>query len=678
MAIEMEKGSVSIDAQNIMPVIKRWLYSDKDIFLREVVSNGCDAITKYRMTNPDDESEMSVMVTVDKENKTLTISDTGIGMTEDEVKRYINQVAFSGASEFMKKFEGDEKKGDIIGHFGLGFYSVFMVSENVEIETLSCQEGAEPVHWESKDGMDFAISEGHRTAHGTSIILHISDEEKEFLELYRVREVLTRYCGYMAYPIYLMDANAKPVEREEEIPGETNEDGTPKKRKVVDEPKPSLINDTKPLWLKKPSECEDKEYIDFYHKMFGWEDPLFWVHLNVDYPFNLKGILYFPKLRNDFGKYEGQVKLFAGQVFVADNVKEVIPEFLTLLKGVIDCPDLPLNVSRSFLQNDGTVKKLSAHITKKVADKLCGLFNTERETYQKYWDDIAPFVKFGAMRDQKFYEQVKKAILYKTTDGRYLTLEEYKTANADKADKKVYYTNDPKRQAASVALYTNRGIDVVVMDHIIDGNFQSFMEYSGGEEGLTFARVDADVSGLLEDSEEGKELNQETIQAMFRKALGKDDLPVNLQSLSDADLPAMVTEDEQIRRMKEMSRLYGQSFDMPDRFTLVLNRRNKAIQELAARDPENETTQLLCQQIYDSIESARRGENLRRALLVHFDALCIFLPKLERKSVLKFTKMRTEFSIASFWLRRYNEINKAIALRRLAMQCGNYGKEKTV
>lgn len=599
MAIEMEKGSVSIDAQNIMPVIKRWLYSDKDIFLREVVSNGCDAITKYRMTNPDDESEMSVMVTVDKENKTLTISDTGIGMTEDEVKRYINQVAFSGASEFMKKFEGDEKKGDIIGHFGLGFYSVFMVSENVEIETLSCQEGTEPVHWESKDGMDFAISEGHRAAHGTSIILHISDEEKEFLELYRVREVLTRYCGYMAYPIYLMDANAKPVEREEEIPGETNEDGTPKKRKVVDEPKPSLINDTKPLWLKKPSECEDKEYIDFYHKMFGWEDPLFWVHLNVDYPFNLKGILYFPKLRNDFGKYEGQVKLFAGQVFVADNVKEVIPEFLTLLKGVIDCPDLPLNVSRSFLQNDGTVKKLSAHITKKVADKLCGLFNTERETYQKYWDDIAPFVKFGAMRDQKFYEQVKKAILYKTTDGRYLTLEEYKTGNADKADKKVYYTNDPKRQAASVALYTNRGIDVVVMDHIIDGNFQSFMEYSGGEEGLTFARVDADVSGLLEDSEEGKELNQEMIQAMFRKALGKDDLPVNLQSLSDAELPAMVTEDEQIRRMKEMSRLYGQSFDMPDRFTLVLNRRNKAIQELAARDPENETTQLLCQQIYD-------------------------------------------------------------------------------
>lgn len=599
MAIEMEKGSVSIDAQNIMPVIKRWLYSDKDIFLREVVSNGCDAITKYRMTNPGTEEEMSVTVTVDAEKKTLTIDDTGIGMTADEVRRYINQVAFSGATEFMKKFEGDEKKGDIIGHFGLGFYSVFMVSENVEIETLSCQEGADPVHWQSTDGMDFAISEGHRTTHGTSIILHITDEEKEFLELYRVREVLNRYCGYMAYPIYIMDANAKPIEREEEIPGETNEDGTPKKQKVFEDVKPSLINDTKPLWLKKPSECEEKEYIDFYHKMFGWEDPLFWVHLNVDYPFNLKGILYFPKLSNDFGKYEGQVKLFAGQVFVADNVKEVIPEFLTLLKGVIDCPDLPLNVSRSFLQNDGTVKKISAHITKKVADKLCGLFNTERDTYQKYWDDIAPFVKFGAMRDQKFYDQVKKAILYKTSDDRYLTLEEYKTANADKTDKKIYYTNDPKRQAASVALYTNRGIDVVVMDHVIDSNFQSFMEYSGGEEGLSFARVDADVSGLVEESEEGKELDQEAMQTMFRKALGKDDLPVNLQSLSDADLPAMVTEDEQIRRMKEMSRLYGQSFEMPDRFTLVLNRRNATVQALSNRDPEDETTKLLCQQLYD-------------------------------------------------------------------------------
>lgn len=599
MAIEMEKGAVSIDAQNIMPVIKRWLYSDKDIFLREVVSNGCDAITKYKMLCPDAEEAMAVTVSVDKENKTLSIHDTGIGMTAEEVRRYINQVAFSSASEFMKKFEGDEKKGDIIGHFGLGFYSVFMVAENVEIETLSCQEGAEPVHWASKDGMDFELSQGTRTAHGTTVILHVSEEEKEFLETYRVREVLNRYCGYMAYPIYLEDANAKPIEREETVEGETNEDGTPKKRKVMEEPKPSLINDTAPLWLKKPSECEDKEYIDFYHKMFGWEEPLFWVHLNVDYPFNLKGILYFPKLKNDFGAHEGQVKLFAGQVFVADNVKEVIPEFLMLLKGVIDCPDLPLNVSRSFLQNDGTVKKVSTHITKKVADKLNSLFNTERATYEKYWDDIAPFVKYGAIRDQKFYDQVKKSLLYKTTDDRYLTLQEYLDANQEKAGKKVYYTNDPKRQAASVALYTQRGMDVVVMDHIIDGNFQSFMEYGSGEEGLTFARVDADVSGLTEESEEGKELDADKLQTLFRKALGKDELPVKLESLADAELPAMVTEDEQMRRMKEMSRLYGQRFDMPDNFTLVLNRRNATVRALSDRDPEDAVTVMLCQQLYD-------------------------------------------------------------------------------
>ncbi|MCH5287792.1 MAG: molecular chaperone HtpG [Christensenellaceae bacterium] len=594
-----EKGSVSIDAQNMMPVIKRWLYSDKDIFLREVVSNGCDAITKYRMLNPGTEEAMSVTVTVDKEKKELRISDTGIGMTADEVKRYINQVAFSGASEFMKNVGDDQEKGDIIGHFGLGFYSVFMVSESVEIETLSCSEGAEPVHWRSVDGMDFEISAGSRDTHGTTIILHVSEEEQEFLEMYRVREVLGRYCGYMASPVFIEDANAKPIERDEEIEGETNEDGTPKTRKVLEEPKPSQINDTDPLWLKKPSDCEDQQYIDFYHKMFGWEEPLFWIHLNVDYPFNLKGILYFPRLKNDFGTREGQVKLFSGQVFVADNVKEVIPEFLMLLKGVIDCPDLPLNVSRSFLQNDGTVKKLSAHITKKVADKLTSLFNTARETYEGYWDDIAPFVKFGCIRDQKFYDQVKKALLYKTTDDKYLTLDEYRARNGEKAAKKVYYTNDPKRQAASVALYTQRGMDVIVMDHLIDGNFQSFMEYSGGEEELSFARVDADVSGLTEESDEGKELDQEALQTLFRKALNQEELTVQLAALADADLPAMVTEDEQMRRMKEMSRIYGQSFAFPDRYTLVLNRKNATVAALAARDPEDETTVLLCQQVYD-------------------------------------------------------------------------------
>ncbi len=600
MAINMEKGSVSIDAQNIMPVIKRWLYSDQDIFLREVVSNGCDAITKYRMKYGTEE-DMQVLVTVDKEDKTITISDTGIGMTADEVRRYINQVAFSGATEFMKNFEGDEKKGDIIGHFGLGFYSVFMVSDKVEIETLSAENGAEAVHWASEDGMAFELEGGSRIAHGTDIILHISEDAKEFLEMYKVREVLSRYCGYMAYPVYVFDANAKPFEREEEVEGATDADGKPLKRKVMVDPKPSLINETAPLWLKKPSDCEDQEYIDFYHKMFGYEDPLFWVHLNVDYPFNLKGILYFPKLKNEFGANEGQVKLFSGQVFVADNVKEVIPEFLMLLKGVIDCPDLPLNVSRSFLQNDGTVKKLSAHITKKVADKLVGLFNTERETYEKYWDDIHPFVKFGCMKDAKFFEQVKKALLLKLTDDRYLTLEEYKTANAGKAEKKIYYTNDPKRQAASVAMYTGRGIDVAVMEHLIDGNFQSFLEYSGsqGEDGVQFARVDADVSGLTEESDEGATIDQAKLAEMFRKAIGQADMPVNLEALSDAELPAIVTEDEQMRRMKEMYRMYGQSFMLPDRYTLVLNRRNATVQALCERDPEDEMTALLCCQLYD-------------------------------------------------------------------------------
>ena len=605
MAINMEKGSVSIDAQNIMPVIKRWLYSDQDIFLREVVSNACDAITKFRMKFGTEE-DMGVLVTVNKDEKTITISDTGIGMTADEVRRYINQVAFSGATEFMKNFEGDEKKGDIIGHFGLGFYSVFMVSEKVEIVTLSAEEGAEAVHWVSEDGMSFELSEGQRAKHGTDIILHVSEDAKEFLEMYRVREVLSRYCGYMAYPVELFDACAKPYEREENVEGTTDADGKPLKRKVMVDPKPSRINETAPLWLKKPSDCTDEEYLDFYHKMFGYEDPLFWVHLNVDYPFNLKGILYFPKLKNEFGANEGQVKLFSGQVFVADNVKEVIPEFLMLLKGVIDCPDLPLNVSRSFLQNDGTVKKLSAHITKKVADKLTGLFNTERETYEKYWDDISPFVKFGCMKDAKFFEAVKKALLLKLTDDKYVTIAEYQERNGDKADKKIFYTNDPKRQAASVAMYVNRGIDVAVMEHLIDGNFQSFMEYSGGEDAPKFARVDADVSGLTEESEEGANLDQAKLAEMFRKAVDQAEMPVELSALADSELPAIVTEDEQMRRMKEMYRMYGQDFKLPDRYTLVLNRRNTTVQALAEKDPEDEMTILLCQQLYDLARMAAK------------------------------------------------------------------------
>ena len=524
-------------------------------------------------------------------------------LTAEEVKKYINQVAFSGAAEFMKQFKDEkpEEKGDIIGHFGLGFYSVFMVSDRVEIETLSCQEGAEPVHWASETGMEFEISEGSRSTHGTDIILHIAEDEKEFLDMWRVREVLNRYCAFMASPIFLEDANAKPIEKEVPVGDEKNEDGTPKTEKIMELPTPQQINDTSPLWLRKPADCTDEDYKSFYHKVFtDYEDPLFWIHLNVDYPFNLKGILYFPRLKNDFGSHEGTVKLFSGQVFVADNIKEVIPEFLLLLNGVIDCPDLPLNVSRSFLQNDGYVKKISSHITKKVADKLNALMNTERETYEGYWDDIAPFVKYGCVKDSKFYDMVKGALLLKKTDGKFDTLEEYKTANFDKTSKKVYYTTDEKRQAASIKLYTDRGIEVAVMNTIIDTNFMSFMEYQGKEEErITFARVDADIDGLKEDSDEGSDLDAEKLQNLFRSALGNDSLEVKLESLGDPEMSAMVTEEEQMRRYRDMSRFYGESFPIPSSYTLVLNRRSSTIQALASRDPEDETTKMLCCQVYD-------------------------------------------------------------------------------
>ena len=597
MAAINEQGSVSIEAQHIMPIIKRWLYSDKDIFLREVVSNGCDAITKYQMKHPGTEEEMSVTVTVDEKAGTITVSDTGIGMTAEEVKRYINQVAFSGAEEFLKNYQGEKEndKGGIIGHFGLGFYSVFMVSDQVTIQTLSCEEGAEPVRWVSADGMSFEMDAGSREAHGTDIILHISGEEKEFLEPWRVREVLKRYCGYMKSPVYLVNANPPAAPEAEEAA----EGAEPKEPEA---PKPERINDTEPLWLKKPSECTEEEYKTFYHRMFSdFDDPLFWVHLNVDYPFNLKGILYFPKLKEDFGTREGEIKLFSGQVFVADNIKEVIPEFLMLLKGVIDCPDLPLNVSRSFLQNDGYVRKISAHITKKVADRLTGLFNTERETYQGYWRDIAPFVRYGCTRDRKFFEAVKDTLLYETTEGGWLTLAEYRDRNGEKAGDTVYYTNDPKRQAASVAMYTKQGLDVAVMDTVVDLSFMSFMEYSSGEEKAPkFARVDADISGLTEKdaaAEDGPDA--EKLQALFRDALGQPELTVKLEALADPELTAMVTADEQGRRFREMSRFYGQGFAMPVQNTLVLNRQNATIKALAARDPADETTGLLCKQIYD-------------------------------------------------------------------------------
>ena len=598
-----QQGNISIHAQNIMPIIKRWLYSDKDIFIREMVSNGCDAITKQKMLSPGVEEDWRVTVTLDAEKGELTFSDNGIGMTAEEVEKYINQVAFSGAEEFLKNYEGDEK-GGIIGHFGLGFYSAFMVADRVTIETLSGKEGASPVRWTSEDGMAFTMEDGSRTQRGTDVILHISEEEKEFLEEYRVREVLKRYCGFMATPVYF-----DVVKKEE--PAKEGQEG--EKAAENKEPKgPELINDTPALWLKAPKDCTDEEYKKFYRDVFHtFDDPLFYVHLNVDYPFNLKGILYFPKLTNDFGTREGEIKLFSGQVFVADNIKEVIPEFLMLLKGVIDCPDLPLNVSRSFLQNDGYVKKLSAYITRKVADKLTGLFNSERDNYQKYWDDIHPFVKYGCMRDAKFFDQVKDTLLYKTTKGEYLTLQEYLSKNEGKlGGKKVIYTNDPTRQSASVAMYDAEGIDVVVMDALIDLNFLSFMEYSSGVEGLTFARVDADSQTfqkeMTEDEKKQSEEDEKKLADVLHKATGKEDLTVKLASLKDESLPAMLTQEEQGRRFSEMSRIYGQNFKLPETHTLVLNVANPVVKSLISGEADEETRGLIAAQLYDLARMSTR------------------------------------------------------------------------
>ena len=596
------KGNISIHAQNIMPVIKRWLYSDKDIFIREMVSNGCDAITKQKLVAPGDDSDYRVTVTLDKDAGELRFSDNGIGMTAEEVKKYINQVAFSGAEEFLKNYEGDQT-GGIIGHFGLGFYSAFMVADRVSIDTLSGSEGAQPVHWESEDGMAYKMKDGERTQRGTDVILHIDEENKEFLEEYRVLEVLRRYCGFMATPVYF-DA-VKPAQVEADKPKDDKADETP------EEPKgPELINDMPALWLKDPKECTEDEYKAFYKRVFHtYEDPLFQVHLNVDYPFNLKGILYFPKLSNDFGTREGEIKLFSGQVFVADNIKEVIPEFLMLLKGVIDCPDLPLNVSRSFLQNDGYVKKLSAYITRKVADKLTGLFNTERENYQKYWDDINPFVKYGCIRDAKFFDQVKDTILFKTTKGAYLTVSEYLSKNEGKLGKKIVYTNDPARQTASIALYDAEGADVVVLDALIDLNFVSFMEYSAGVEGLKFARVDADSDALVkEQSDEEKkqsEQDEKTLGELFKAATGNNDLNVKVSAFKDENLSGMLVQDEQGRRFSEMGKIYGQDFKMPEQHTLVLNGENEIVKSLLHAE-DGEKRSLMAAQLYDLARMSTR------------------------------------------------------------------------
>ncbi len=598
--MEPIRGSVSIDAQNIMPIIKKWLYSDKDIFIREAVSNGCDAITKLRMVDSRLAQGASVRVEVDRAAKELRIIDDGVGMTEDEVKKNINQVAFSGAKSFLEEYAKNENQEDagIIGHFGLGFYSVFMVSDKVTIDTLSFREGATPVRWESEDGMQFTMSEGTRQTRGTTVTLHISEAEEEFLDVWRVREVLERYCSFMAVPIYLTEVKPE-AERKEGEEGEAAAQETPAEEKP--------INDTLPLYAKAPQDCTEEDYKQFYRKTFReYEDPLFWIHLNVDYPFKLKGILYFPKLKEQFGGIEGQIKLYSGQVFVADNIKEVIPEFLMLLKGVIDCPDFPLNVSRSFLQNDGYVRRISNHITKKVADRLTGMFKTERETYEGFWPDIHPFIKYGVMRDEKFAERMKDCILYKTTEGKFLTLEEYKERNGEKLPNKMVYTSDPARQDAAVRLFTERGIDVAVMDTAIDVNFLSYMEYSGDPESkFKFCRVDAELESLTSE-EDAPQLDAEKLTALMREATGKDDLAVEVKPLANDKVPVMLIEDEQTRRFNDMGRLYGRKeFTMPAKYNVVLNSRSQAIAKLAERE-KDERSVLLAHQLYDLAELSRQ------------------------------------------------------------------------
>ncbi|MCI6589452.1 MAG: molecular chaperone HtpG [Clostridiales bacterium] len=610
-------GSVSIDAQNIMPIIKKWLYSDKDIFIREVVSNACDAITKLRLVDYKLAENCSVHVEVDKAAKTLRFIDDGVGMTQEEVEKNINQVAFSGAKSFLEEYAKDEDKENsgIIGHFGLGFYSVFMVADKVTIDTLSFREGATPVRWESADGMSFTMTDSDRTTRGTTITLYINDAEEEFLNYWRVHEVLERYCSFMAYPIYLEEIKPEEEKKQDETEATvTDENGEVVKTEGEEEakeeaakPEPKPINDTTPLYVKAPQDCTDEDYKAFYRKVFHeYEDPLFWIHLNVDYPFKLKGILYFPKLKEQFGGIEGQIKLYSGQVFVADNIKEVIPEWLMLLKGVIDCADFPLNVSRSFLQNDGYVRRISTHITKKVADKLTGMFKTEREAFEGFWPDIHPFIKYGMMRDEKFAERMKDCVLFKTTEGKFLTLAEYKERNGEKLSNKMVYTSDAARQDAAIRLFTERGIDVAVLDQAIDVNFVSYMEYSAtAGENFKFCRVDAELESLTAEGE-AEALDQDKLTALIREAAGKDDLTVEVKPLANESIPLMLIEDEQTRRFNDMGRIYGRSeYTMPAKYSVVLNSRNKTVKKLASRE-KDERSLLLTRQLYDLAELSRQ------------------------------------------------------------------------
>ncbi|MFQ7438732.1 molecular chaperone HtpG [Romboutsia timonensis] len=589
-----QKGSISIHAENIFPIIKKWLYSDKDIFIRELISNGCDAVNKYKKlislgeAKGNTDENYKIKVSIDKENSALIFEDNGIGMTAEEVEKYINQVAFSGAEDFFNTYKDKmNEENDIIGHFGLGFYSSFMVSKKVQIDTLSYKENATPVRWVSEDGLEFELTQSdNRETRGTTITLFLADDSKEFLEEYTLRNIIDKYCSFLPVDIYLETIKTEETKEDEVV------DTTP-------------INDTNPLWLKAPKDCTDEEYKEFYRKVFKtFDEPLFWIHLNVDYPFNLKGILYFPKLKNEFELIEGKVKLYNNQVFVADNIKEVIPEFLLLLKGVIDCPDLPLNVSRSFLQNDRDVSKISKHIVKKVADKLKSLYKNERENYEKFWDDIQVFIKFGCLKDESFYDKVKDSILFKTINSQYITLNDYLENCKEKHENKVFYVSNEEQQSQYIKLFKDYGLDAVILDSTIDNHFISMIEFKN--QGVHFNRIDADLSDILKenDNEDNKEIKTD-IENLFKDVIGDRINNYSVESLKSEDTPAIILISEQSRRMAEMRYQFaGMDFGMSfeEEKTLVINNNSSIVKKLVSlKDDESKKEQisLICNQIVD-------------------------------------------------------------------------------
>ena len=636
-----EKGNLSINSENFLPIIKKWLYTDKDIFIRELVSNACDAVTKLKKLASMGEADISddetfqIHVTLDKEAHTLTITDNGIGMTADEIKKYINQIAFSGATDFLQKFqEKAEEDNEIIGHFGLGFYSAFMVADKVEIDTLSYQKEAQSAKWICTGGIDYEMQAGSKTERGTSVTLFLGEDGKEFLEETTLYAALRKYCSFMPVPIYVHITQEETEQKEEQqqensnvihvSPEETENITSAEEAKKLSEEKkeaqqkeePKPLNETNPLWLRQPKDCTDEEYKAFYHEVFmDMNDPLFWIHLNMDYPFRLKGILYFPKLVQHTDITEGEIKLYSNQVYIADNIKEVVPEFLLLLKGVMDCPDLPLNVSRSALQNDGYAQKMSNYITKKVADKLNQLFKNERQTYEGFWDNISLFIKFGCMREEKLYDKIKDSLLLKTTDGVYETISEYLEKNKQKHENKIFFVSDENQQAQYIRLFKEQGLEAAILSSPIDKPFVSFLEYKNL--GVKVQRIDADISDTLQQKEEEKDedakkaeqtLNTE-LESLFRGILGKETLKVKAEPLKAKQVSGMIILTEESRRMLEMKEAYGENDQMkmlfahakPDE-TLILNSNHKLVELICdwkGKEEKKQDLDLICHQVYD-------------------------------------------------------------------------------